>query len=85
METLPSSWTALCALAFVLGVKHGFDADHLATVDGITRCNCTLRPRLARYAGVLFSLGHGAVVVAIAAAAATTTAAMPTAWSPARS
>jgi nickel/cobalt transporter (NiCoT) family protein len=81
METLPSSWTALCALAFVLGVKHGFDADHLATVDGITRYNCILRPRLARYAGALFSLGHGAVVVAISAAAAATTRAwQPPAW-----
>ena len=73
METLPSSWTALCALAFVLGVKHGFDADHLATVDGITRYNSIPRPRLARYAGTLFSLGHGGVVVAIAIAAAVVT------------
>jgi nickel/cobalt transporter (NiCoT) family protein len=80
METLPSSWTALCALAFVLGVKHGFDADHLATVDGITRHNSRLRPRLARCAGTLFSLGHGAVVVAIAVAAA----AAANAWQPPR-
>ena len=81
MEPLPSSWAALCALAFVLGAKHGFDADHLATVDGITRCNSVARPRLARYAGVLFSLGHGAIVVAIAALAGLATrAAKPPAW-----
>jgi nickel/cobalt transporter (NiCoT) family protein len=81
METLPSSWTALCALAFVLGVKHGFDADHLATIDGITRYNSIPRPRLARFAGALFSLGHGAVVIAIAAATGiATTAWQPPAW-----
>jgi high-affinity nickel-transport protein len=81
METLPSSWTALCALAFVLGAKHGFDADHLATIDGITRYNTARRPRLARWAGLLFSLGHGAVVVAIAAVAgAATSAWRPPEW-----
>jgi high-affinity nickel-transport protein len=52
----------------VLGVKHGFDADHLATIDGLTRYNARARPRMARFCGSLFSLGHGAVVVAIALA-----------------
>jgi nickel/cobalt transporter (NiCoT) family protein len=81
MESLPSSWPALCALAFVLGMRHGFDADHLATIDGITRCNRVLRPRLARYAGALFSLGHGLVVVMIAAAAGMATSERhPPAW-----
>jgi len=28
MERLPATWTALCVLAFVLGARHGFDADH---------------------------------------------------------
>ena len=39
MDQLPGTWAALCALAFVLGVRHGFDADHLATIDGLTRYN----------------------------------------------
>ncbi len=65
---LPRDWSALCALVFVLGMKHGFDADHLATIDGLTRFNARDRPRLARLCGLLFSLGHGAVVVAIALA-----------------
>jgi high-affinity nickel-transport protein len=56
----------LLILTFVLGMKHGFDADHLATIDGLTRFNARLRPGLARYCGTLFSLGHGAVVLAIA-------------------
>lgn len=67
METsLPQQWSALCLLVFVLGLRHGFDADHLATIDGLTRYNAAARPRLARWCGALFSLGHGAVVVAIA-------------------
>lgn len=63
---LPQDLVALCFLVFVLGLKHGFDADHLATIDGLTRFNVRTRPALARYCGVLFSVGHGAVVVAIA-------------------
>jgi len=66
METLPSDWLSLLILSFVLGMKHGFDADHLATIDGLTRYNVRQRPGLARYCGTLFSLGHGAVVMAIA-------------------
>ena len=66
METLPSDWLSLLILTFVLGMKHGFDADHLATIDGLTRFNARRNPRLARYCGTLFSLGHGVVVMAIA-------------------
>ena len=66
MENLPSDWLALASLVFILGMRHGFDADHLATIDGLTRYNARHNPRLARLCGVLFSLGHGAVVVLIA-------------------
>jgi len=66
MEYLPNDLLALTLLVFVLGLKHGFDADHLATIDGLTRFNSRRNPRLARYCGTLFSLGHGVVVVAIA-------------------
>jgi high-affinity nickel-transport protein len=68
METLPNDWLALMLLVFALGVKHGLDADHLATIDGLTRFNAGRNPRLARYCGFLFSLGHGAVVIAVALA-----------------
>lgn len=68
MNELPAEWSALCALVFLLGLKHGFDADHLAAIDGLTRHNARLRRPFARYCGALFSLGHGAVVVAIAVA-----------------
>lgn len=66
MPTPPSDWLSLLILTFVLGMKHGFDADHLATIDGLTRFNARARPRMARYCGALFSFGHGAVVVGIA-------------------
>ncbi|UCV11464.1 nickel transporter [Dechloromonas denitrificans] len=66
MENLPSDWLSLLILTFVLGMKHGFDADHLATIDGLTRYNLRCQPAMARYCGTLFSLGHGAVVIAIA-------------------
>lgn len=63
---MPNDWLSLLILTFVLGMKHGFDADHLATIDGLTRYNSRERPAVARFCGTLFSLGHGAVVVAIA-------------------
>lgn len=66
MDALPQDIVALSLLVFVLGMKHGFDADHLATIDGLTRFNARSNPRLARFCGTLFSLGHGVVVVAIA-------------------
>jgi len=66
MDAMPQDWIALASLVFVLGMKHGFDADHLATIDGLTRYNARHKPALARLCGVLFSLGHGAVVLLIA-------------------
>lgn len=63
---LPGEWSALCLLVFALGARHGLDADHVAAIDGMTRYNARVRPGLARLCGTLFSLGHGAVVVAIA-------------------
>ena len=63
---LPNEWFALLALVFVLGAKHGLDADQLATIDGLTRHNLRTAPHRARWCGSLFSLGHGMVVMAIA-------------------
>lgn len=62
----PNGWLTLLALAFMLGLKHGLDADHLVAIDGLTRFNSQHRPRLARWCGTLFSLGHGAVVLSVA-------------------
>ena len=63
---LPNDWIALLALVFILGAKHGLDADHLATIDGLTRYNLRFAPARARWCGSLFSLGHGAIVMLIA-------------------
>ena len=76
MENLPNDWVALLTLVLVLGLKHGLDADHLATIDGLTRYNARHHPRLARWCGLLFSLGHGVVVIAISL----TVGALSTRW-----
>jgi high-affinity nickel-transport protein len=69
MHDLPSDWSALCALVFMLGTRHGLDADHLAAIDGLTRISSRQERAYARYCGALFSLGHGVVVLLIAALA----------------
>lgn len=68
MDSLPHDALALAALVFVLGLKHGLDPDHLVAIDGLTRFNSQGGRRLARWCGALFSLGHGAVVIAVAVA-----------------
>jgi nickel/cobalt transporter (NiCoT) family protein len=71
----------LAGLALLLGVRHGLDADHLAAIDSLTRHNLVAAPRWARASGVLFSLGHGAVVLGVAlAGAAIQTSAQAPAW-----
>ncbi|MCF8151937.1 MAG: nickel transporter [Burkholderiaceae bacterium] len=63
---LPNDWIAMLALVLILGAKHGLDADHLATIDGLTRYNMRFAPAGARWCGSLFSLGHGFVVLVVA-------------------
>lgn len=63
MDALPNIFVALF-LASALGARHGFDADHLATIDGLTRFNSGRR--IGPWCGCLFSCGHGAVVTAVA-------------------
>ena len=66
MNPLPNDWLALLAVVYALGLKHGMDPDHLATIDGIARSNAARNPRLARWSGCLFSAGHGAIVILVA-------------------
>jgi high-affinity nickel-transport protein len=66
MTLQSTDWPSLLALAFSLGLKHGLDPDHLATIDGLTRYNSLAQRPVARYCGSLFSLGHGAIVVVMA-------------------
>jgi high-affinity nickel-transport protein len=48
-------------IAFALGIRHGTDPDHLTAIDGLSR----IRPRASN--GLLFALGHGAMVTVLAA------------------
>ncbi len=57
----------LIGLTFLLGVRHGMDPDHLAVVDNLTRFNADRAPGGARWCGLFFSLGHGAMVTLVAA------------------
>lgn len=66
MESLSAIFHALLALVFALGLWHGFDPNHLATIDGLTRFNSAAKKRVARWCGFLFSLGHGGMVMAVA-------------------
>jgi nickel/cobalt transporter (NiCoT) family protein len=56
--------TGLVALVFALGLRHGFDPDHLVAIDGLTRSS------KSRWCGLFFSLGHGVVVTLIGVAVA---------------
>lgn len=51
-------------MAITLGLRHGLDLDHLATIDAITRA-VRNRRYLSKMVGFLFSLGHGFVVILI--------------------
>ncbi|NAZ83259.1 HoxN/HupN/NixA family nickel/cobalt transporter [Kineococcus sp. R8] len=56
--------------AYVFGVRHAFDADHIAVIDGATR-KLTGDGQRPLSVGFWFSLGHSSVVVAMAVVIAT--------------
>lgn len=61
------AFSSLMAFALLFGLKHGFDADHLASIDGLARLQAQRgRHGLARCAGLMFSVGHGFVMLAAA-------------------
>jgi high-affinity nickel-transport protein len=63
-------------LAFTLGLRHAFDADHIAAIDNTTR---KLRRDGRRPMGVgfFFSLGHSSVVLALTVVVAAITHSVP--------
>jgi len=68
-------------LALVLGARHGLDADHLAAIDGLTRWNASAGRRGSSLCGVMFSMGHAAVILAAALVlAALASQLTPPAW-----
>ncbi|MEV5766831.1 HoxN/HupN/NixA family nickel/cobalt transporter [Micromonospora sp. NPDC052213] len=52
-------------LAYLLGVRHAFDADHIAAIDDTTRL-MLLRGRRPVGVGFFFALGHSGVVLLLA-------------------
>jgi nickel/cobalt transporter (NiCoT) family protein len=72
---VPSHYQGLgvgvAVLAYTLGLRHAFDADHISAIDNCTRKvlgerRGTGAPRPLGF-GFFFSLGHSTVVVAIGA------------------
>ena len=55
---------ALASLAFVFGLRHAMDADHIAAIDSITR-RLLYEGRQRISVGLIFSLGHSTVVIAL--------------------
>ena len=49
--------------AFLLGIRHGADPDHIAAIDNLTRT--AVRNRAAGFIGTLFAGGHAFMVIAI--------------------
>jgi high-affinity nickel-transport protein len=68
-ETTPGVliFSGLAITAYILGLRHGFDADHIAAIDNTTRklLNDGKRPLTV---GTWFSLGHSTIVFGMIAA-----------------
>ncbi len=62
-------------LAWVFGLRHAVDADHIAAIDNVVR-KLMRHGEQPRMVGLFFSLGHSSVVVIAAALLALTAAAM---------
>src|SRR5579862_9250055 len=65
---LPSHYKGLgigiAGLAYSLGLRHAFDADHISAIDNTTR-KLMQEGRRPLSVGYWFSLGHSTIVVAI--------------------
>src|ERR1700761_5854626 len=55
----------LALLAYVIGMRHAFDADHIAAIDNVSR-RLLDDGRPSRTVGLCFSLGHCTLVILIA-------------------
>ncbi len=63
------------ALAYTFGLRHAFDADHIAAIDNVTRKLMQDGKRPVAV-GFFFSLGHSTIVVALSIAIALTATAL---------
>jgi nickel/cobalt transporter (NiCoT) family protein len=62
-------------LAYTFGVRHAFDADHIAAIDNVTR-KLMQEGKRPLAVGLFFSLGHSTVVVGLSIAIAITATAL---------
>ena len=62
-------------LAYCMGLRHAFDADHIAAIDNVTR-KLMQEGKRPLTVGFFFSLGHSTVVVTLAALIALTSTAL---------
>jgi nickel/cobalt transporter (NiCoT) family protein len=62
-------------LAYSFGLRHAFDADHIAAIDNVTR-KLMQEGKKPVAVGLFFSLGHSTIVVALSIAIAAATAAL---------
>jgi HoxN/HupN/NixA family high-affinity nickel-transporter len=70
-----ASFAGAGTLAYALGVRHAFDADHIAAIDDTTRLMLQ-RGRRPVGVGFFFSLGHSSVVLVLSLVIATAAGAM---------
>ena len=62
-------------LAYTFGLRHAFDADHIAAIDNVTR-KLMQEGKRPVAVGFFFSLGHSTIVVALSVAIAITATAV---------
>ncbi|MGO9721878.1 MAG: HoxN/HupN/NixA family nickel/cobalt transporter [Methylocella sp.] len=62
-------------LAYSFGLRHAFDADHIATIDNVTR-KLMQEGKRPVAVGLFFSLGHSTIVVGLSVAIAITATAL---------
>src|SRR6516225_2030263 len=60
-------------LAYTFGLRHAFDADHIAAIDNVRR-KLMQEGKRPVAVGFFFSLGHSTIVVALSVAIAIATA-----------
>ncbi len=66
-DLMAPGFLATLGLAGLLGFRHGFDADHIAVVDGMTRSRQLHRSYwTARLVGLQFAAGHCAAILVAA-------------------
>src|SRR5258708_7941905 len=64
-------------LAYSFGLRHAFDADHIAAIDNVTR-KLMQQGKRPVTVGFYFSLGHSTIVVALSVAIAITATTLQT-------